>query len=271
MLLDPTYGVPAVTEAQALAPSCGLPWLPNRPAETATTANPAPGATQNSTRAGSPRRAGRREGLVQLRADRSVPRRQVSPISRVRYWMSARKSSRIAHPQACHLLSRTLSTNSLASSSPARPARTRSSTPPSHSTSSTSTSSNSNTPGHLTGAAAWRTFCIGHGLCYRPECLSHSSVTSSRLRSTKGEPPGSLPAGQSGERLFPLEAWNVNTSWTRSLALVWTTLWPWPTSALAPGPRPPGDRRMSVTATDSTKRARVGSSARSVPAVFAAI
>ena len=31
MLLDPTFGVPAVTEAQALAPGCGLlvTWLPH--------------------------------------------------------------------------------------------------------------------------------------------------------------------------------------------------------------------------------------------------
>ena len=58
MLLDPTFGVPAVTEAQAIAPAAVYSWLPNRPAETATTANPESAETRNSTRAGSPRRAG---------------------------------------------------------------------------------------------------------------------------------------------------------------------------------------------------------------------
>ena len=57
ILLDPTYGVPAVTEGRALAPAAACWLLPSRRSGTATTMNPVRTATQNSMRAGSPHRA----------------------------------------------------------------------------------------------------------------------------------------------------------------------------------------------------------------------
>ena len=56
MLLDPTYGVPAVTEARALAPGCGM--LIAAEPSIRNSYNAARTATRSSTGAGSPHRAG---------------------------------------------------------------------------------------------------------------------------------------------------------------------------------------------------------------------
>ena len=225
MLLDPTYGVPAVTEAQALAPSCGL-LVAAEPSsrdsyngEPRTHRDPELNARWVAAQGGDAVKF-----LVQLRADRPIPTagepdlaREVLDVCREIVTDCTFRRFALRYRESC--LRR-----SLANSSPARRAKMRSSTLPPHSTSSTSTSSNSSIPGHRTRAAAWRTLCTARGLCYRPESPSNSSVTSSRLRSTKGERPGSSPAGQSGARLFLLAVWNVNASWTASLVHAWTIL-----------------------------------------------
>ena len=246
ILLDPTYGVPAVTEAHALAPSCGL-----LVAAEPSSRNSYNGEPRTHRDPGTQRELGRGAGrgcreVSGAAARGSVrPRRQASPIWYVRCWMSAARSSPIAHPQACPPLSRILSTSSR------RTALRQAARGRNHRAARALDELDIDLlkleyPGSPEACRRLADVCTAPGLCYRPESPSSSSVTSSRSHSTKVEPLGSSPADQSGGRPFRLTAWNVNASWTASLVLAWTTLWRWPTIAPARGPTPRDNALMTL-------------------------
>ena len=195
LLSDPTYGVPAITEAKALAPNCGL-LIAAEPSERRSYQGEprTHRAPDLATRAAMP------SSSSSSCAPTALPRPPVSRTWSPRRWPSVRKSSAIAAPRVSLWSSRTSCTCGRGKTFAARPAKTRSSRRPWPSTTWTSTCSSSNIPVHRKAAGGLPRSSTGLG----PSCPlafpSTNSLTSSGSQPTRGEPPASSPAAQCGAK-----------------------------------------------------------------------
>ncbi len=188
LLSDPTYGVPAITEAKALAPDCGL-LVAAEPSERRsyhgeprTHRDPALDAQWVLDQGGDALKF-----FVQLRADRPAP--------------AAGEPDPVAEGLAvCAEIIRDCRDRGvpvvIENLVYARPGEEL----PAPSTTWTSTCSSSSTPVRLTAAGGSPRCCAGRGPCCPPGCPSTSSPTSSASPPTKGEPRASSPAVRCGAR-----------------------------------------------------------------------
>ena len=99
LLSDPTYGVPAITQAGALAPAAGCSSPPSPPSGALTRASPAPTATRPWTPNGSWIRAVTPSSSSSSYAPTARPPAPASRTWSPRRWPSAKRSSATAAPR----------------------------------------------------------------------------------------------------------------------------------------------------------------------------
>ena len=200
LLSDPTYGVPAITQAKALAPNCGL----------LVAAEP----SERRSYQGEPR-THRDPGLdaqwvldqggdalkffVQLRADRPAPA-PGEPDLVAEALAVCEEIIRDCRATGVPVVIENLVYARPGEDLRGRPAKTRSSRRPGPSTTWTSTCSSSSTPVRRKAAGGWPRSSTGPGPCCPRACPSTSSPTSSGSPPTKGEPPVSSPAAPYGAK-----------------------------------------------------------------------
>jgi hypothetical protein len=212
LLSDPTYGVPAIMEAKALAPDCGL-LVAAKPSERRsyqgeprTHHDPDLDAQWVLDQGGDALKF-----FVQLRADRPAPGPGEPDLVAETLAVCAEII------RDCRATGVPVVIENLVYARPgkifrARPAKTPSSSQPGPSTTSTSTCSSSNIRVHRKPAGGWPRSSTGLGPSCPPACLSTSSPTSSAWQPMKAAHPVSSPAAPCGAKSSASSALSVRSS-----------------------------------------------------------